>query len=171
VIQAGRAPSGWLPAQRSRRRLYALARTERDWTYDDDANLDGASTGLWLAMAFVLLVAACSLTVSVVAGLIERKRPFAALRASGVRLGELRQIALLETPVPLVLTVLGGVGTALLVSYVSSTEDRWTLPGLGFFLGTGAAVLIALAMCMVTFPLMDVTTRHDNVRFVYTRRP
>jgi hypothetical protein len=29
----------------------------------------------------------------------------------------------------------------------------------------GGAVLIALAVCMVTWPLMDVATRHDNVRF------
>jgi len=28
-----------------------------------------------------------------------------------------------------------------------------------------AAVLTALAICMITWPLMDVATRRDNVRF------
>ena len=97
-------------------------------------------------MVFVLLVAACSLTVSAVAGLMERRRPFALLRASGVRLGELRRIVLLETGVPLVLTALGGMGIALLVVYLSTPGDEWAMPDAGFFAGVGGAVLIAFAV-------------------------
>jgi predicted lysophospholipase L1 biosynthesis ABC-type transport system permease subunit len=89
------------------------------------------------AMAFVLLVAACSLTVATVSGLMERRRPFALLRASGVRLGELRRIVLLETGLPLVITALGGVGTAMLVMYVSAPREEWVLPEVGFFAGLG----------------------------------
>ncbi len=29
----------------------------------------------------------------------------------------------------------------------------------------GGAVLTALVVCLITWPLMDVVTRHDNVRF------
>ena len=36
---------------------------------------------------------------------------------------------------------------------------------LRLFLGMAAAVLTALAICMITWPLMDVATRRDNVRF------
>jgi hypothetical protein len=32
-------------------------------------------------------------------------------------------------------------------------------------LGMAVALLSALAVCLITWPLMDVVTRHDNVRF------
>jgi hypothetical protein len=100
-----------------------------------------------------------------VAGLMERRRrPFALLRASGAGLGELRWLALLETAVPLALTVLGGIGTTLLVGFLVAPNE-FALPGPGFFVGLAAAVLTALAVCMITWPMMDVATRHDQVRF------
>jgi hypothetical protein len=39
------------------------------------------------------------------------------------------------------------------------------LPDAGLVLCVGAGVLIALAVSLITWPLMDVATRHDNVRF------
>ena len=117
------------------------------------------------AMAFVLLVAACSLTVATVSGLMERRRPFALLRASGVRLGELRRIVLLETGLPLVITALGGVGTAMLVLYVSTPREEWVMPEVSFFAGLGIGVLAALAVSSLALPLMDMATRHDSARF------
>jgi predicted lysophospholipase L1 biosynthesis ABC-type transport system permease subunit len=117
------------------------------------------------AMAFVLLVAACSLTVATVSGLMERRRPFALLRACGVRLGELRRIVLLETGLPLVITALGGVGAALLVTYLIVPGEEWGLPDVRFFAGLGIGVLAALAVSSLALPLMDVTTRHDSTRF------
>jgi len=117
------------------------------------------------AMAFVLLVAACSLTVATVSGLMERRRPFALLRASGVRLGELRRIMLLETGLPLVITTLGGIGIAILVTYMITPGEEWGLPGARFFGGLGLAVVAALAVSSLALPLMDVATRHDSARF------
>jgi len=143
----------------------ARARTAPEWSYNDELGVDGFSSGFQLATAFMLFVAACSLTVSVVAGLLERRRPFALLRASGVRLGELRQIALLETAAPLLLTVLGGMATAFVVMFLSLPRAEWALPGPGFFAGAAASVVVTLAVCLVTWPLMDATTRHDNVRY------
>jgi hypothetical protein len=117
------------------------------------------------AMAFVLLVTACSLTVATVSGIMEGRRPFALLRASGVRLGELRRIVLLETGLPLVITALGGMGTAMLVTYVITPGEQWGLPDVRFFAGLGIGVLAALAVSSLALPLMDVATRHDSVRF------
>ncbi len=154
---------------------HALTRTYRDYAAEGPAPqpidaelyksaLGGAESLFPIAMAFVVLVAACSLTVSTVAGLMDRRRPFALLRASGVSVRELRWLALLETAVPLALTVLGVMGTTLLVGFlVAPSEFAWPSPG--FLLGVTAAVLTALAVCMITWPLMDVATRHDNVRF------
>ena len=61
----------------------------------------------------MLLVAACSLTAGMIGGLIERRRPFALLRASGMRLGELRRVVFLETAATMVVTSVVGVGLGL----------------------------------------------------------
>jgi hypothetical protein len=162
---------GTLAAEERVRTLAAIAvpsaRTETDSellarTAEEFAWVDGL---LPPAMAFVLLVAACSVTVAAVAGLMDRRRPFALLRASGVRLGELRRIMLLETGLPLVVTALGGMGAALLVTYMITPSEEWGLPAASFFAGLGLAVVAALAVSSLALPLMDVATRHDSARF------
>ena len=87
------------------------------------------------------------------------------MRASGVRLRQLRLIALLESGVPLVFTALAGLGTALLTMAVVGGDEEFRLPGVGLFVAVGLALLVALGVSLITWPLMDAATRHDNVRF------
>jgi hypothetical protein len=141
----------------------SVARVDDDRAGSDAGRLGGVESGVWLMMAFVLLVAACSLTVALVAGLMERRRPFALLRASGVRLSELRGIALLETAVPLVLTVLVAMGVALVGAYLG--DPGFTMPEPAFFASVAAAVGVALAVCLVALPLLDRATRLESVRY------
>lgn len=145
-----------VPGSRSKT-SHDLARTDVDVT--------GVSAILAVAMVFVLLVTACSLTVSVITGVLERRRPFALLRASGVRLGELRRIVLLETGVPLAATVLGAVGVALLFMFVQVPAGEWQWPSGGFLAGLGIGALAAFAVSCLALPFMDAATRHDSVRF------
>jgi hypothetical protein len=171
-VQTVFVPTDGTPAAEERVRTLAAiavpsARTETGdelaaRTTEEFAWVDGV---LPPAMAFVLLVAACSLTVATVSGLMERRRPFALLRASGVRLGELRSIMLLETGLPLVITALGGMGTSMLVMYMITPAEEWGLPDARFFAGLGLAVVAALAVSSLALPLMDVATRHDSARF------
>ena len=128
-------------------------------------SVTGLEAMLPYAMVFVVLVAACSLTVSVINGVLERRRPFAALRASGMRLGQLRGVVMLEIGVPLALGVLGGAGLGLLNMWVSVPREQWVVPGGGFFAGLGAAALAAFAVSLIALPFMDAATRHDTVRF------
>lgn len=122
-------------------------------------SLSSWSAGLRWVMIFVLLVAACSLTVSTVDALMARRQPFALLRASGVRLGTLRSIALLETGVPLVGTMLGAFGLAMLTVSLAAPGPAWVLPEPGFLLSLAAGVLVALAVPIATWPLMNAVTR------------
>jgi hypothetical protein len=55
-------------------------------------------------VAMTLVIAGCSLAVSVSGGLMERKRPFTMLRVTGVQLRVLNRVVLLETVLPLTLT-------------------------------------------------------------------
>jgi ABC-type antimicrobial peptide transport system permease subunit len=117
--------------------------------------------------SFVLIVAACSLTVGMLAGLVERRRPFALLRASGLRLGELRQVVFLETAAAMLLTAALGVGLGLAASYVLavSSDSPWRWPDAGVFAMVGAGVLAALLLTTVALPLLDRATRYDTVRY------
>ena len=66
---------------------------------------------------------------------------------------------------PLLLTTLAGVGTALVMAYAATPRGEWEQPNLVFFVRAGVALLIALAVCTLTLPLMKAATRHDNIRF------
>ncbi|BCB83247.1 FtsX-like permease family protein [Phytohabitans suffuscus] len=117
------------------------------------------------AMVFVLVLTACSLTVSVITGVLERRRAFAALRASGVSLGQLRRVVLLETGAPLAITVLFGVGLATLQSLATIRPDDWILPGVEFVAGLGGGVLAAFTVSLIALPFMNAATRLDTVRY------
>ena len=88
----------------------ALIHTQQDRIDTDAFFFDSLEQLQRLVWYFVLLVAACSLTVGMLAGVIERRRPFALLRASGLRLGELRQVVFLETAAAMLVTAAVGVG-------------------------------------------------------------
>jgi hypothetical protein len=72
---------------------------------------------------------------------------------------------LLETGLPLVITALGGMGTALLVTYMITPAEEWGVPDARFFAGLGLAMVAAFAVSSLALPLMDVATRHDSARF------
>jgi hypothetical protein len=120
-----------------------------------------------LVWYFVLIVAACSLTVGMLAGVIERRRPFALLRASGLRLGELRQVVLLETAAAMLVTTAVGVGLGMASSYAFALfgDMAWTWPDAGVFAMVGIGVLAALILSTMALPLLNAATRHDAVRY------
>jgi hypothetical protein len=120
-----------------------------------------------IAALFVLVVGAFGLAASMVGGLIERRRPFALLRASGVHLAELRRSVLLETAATMAVVSVAGVGVGMLLAYGSArlggVDWRWPGPEVYGFIGGG--VLAALLFSAIALPLLSLTTRHDAVRF------
>jgi len=125
----------------------------------------GLETMLPYVMVFVLLVAACSLTISVINGVLERRRPFALLRASGVRLGELRGIVMLEIGIPLALSALVAVGLATLNMAATVPPNEWVLPSGTYLAGLGVGALVAFAISLIALPFMSVATRHESIRY------
>jgi hypothetical protein len=120
-----------------------------------------------IAALFVLIVGACGLTASMVGGLIERRRPFALLRVSGVYMGELRRSVLLETVATMTVVSIVGVGLGMLLAYLSTAQGgaQWRWPGADVYGLIGAGVVAALLFSTVALPLLNLTTRHDAVRF------
>lgn len=120
-----------------------------------------------VAALFVMIIGAFGLAASMVGGLIERRRPFALLRASGVHLGELRRAVLLETGATMAVVSVVGVGIGMLLAYASTRQGGvdWRWPGAEVYGLIGGGVVAALLFSMIALPLLNLTTRHDAVRF------
>jgi hypothetical protein len=149
---------------------YGLARTSDDSTAARLASsTTGAATIFQVAMLFVMIVAACSLTVSMVATMIERRRPFALLRAAGMPLGQLRRMTVFETTIPLVVTAVAGVVIAFVLISLPVVlipgAPPLSLPSWSFLASVGLGLLAAATVSLVSWPLMDSVTRHDGIRY------
>ena len=145
----------------------ALIHTQQDRIDTDGLFFDSLEQLQRLVWYFVLLVAACSLTVGMLAGVIERRRPFALLRASGLRLGELRQVVFLETAAAMLVTAAVGVGLGMATSYAVALfgDLVWRWPDVGVFAMVGVGVLAALILSTMALPLLNAATRYDAVRY------
>lgn len=121
-----------------------------------------------LALALTLTIAGCSLAVAVAAGIIERKRPFSLLRLAGMRLAELQRTAMIEAAAPLLLIALASAVLGLATSAVIVGVGGgivWELPSIGYWVGLGAGLALALGVAAVTLPLLGRTTAPSTVRF------
>jgi predicted lysophospholipase L1 biosynthesis ABC-type transport system permease subunit len=145
----------------------AIIHTQQDRIDTDALFFDSLEQLQRLVWYFVLIVAACSLTVGMLAGVIERRRPLALLRASGLRLGELRQVVFLETAAAMLVTAAVGVGLGMASSYALALfgDMIWTWPDAGVFVMVGIGVPAALILSTIALPLLDAATRHDAVRY------
>lgn len=143
------------------------------------------SIGLVQRLAFFgivisLLIAGCSLAVSVAGGLLERKRPFSLLRVTGMSLGSLRRSVMLESAVPLVVVTVLSAALGLLASDLifrallhtranTGSAGAWmggiSPPGLAYYLVLLAGLIAALAMVAMTLPLLRKLTEPENARF------
>jgi hypothetical protein len=126
----------------------------------------------WKQLANVIIIASlglagCSLAVSVVGGLIERKRPFSLLRLSGAPVQILRRVVALESAVPMlaVAVVASGMGFLAAQLFLKAQMD-YTLvaPGVGFY----AIVVVGLVACLgiiaSTLPLLERITGPETAR-------
>lgn len=146
----------------------AIINTDRDPVdYNLETLFTDFNTLARVASLLVLLMGAVGLTAGMIGGLIERRRPFALLRTSGMRIGELRRVVFLETAATVVVTSIAGVGLGLALAYAQSTQDggAWTWPGLDVLGVVGGGVVAALIFSTLALPLLDATTRPDRVRY------
>jgi hypothetical protein len=125
---------------------------------------------VYIAVALTLLVAGCSLAVTVGGNLVERKRPFTLLRVSGTPTATLYRVVLLEAILPLAAATVVAAGTAYGIAVL--TVDKMApvgtpTPTLGhvYFTIMGIGLLISLLVILVTMPVLGRLTGPANVRF------
>lgn len=178
---AGVAPSRILVAtdgqpaaiERVRTTIEAALPTTRVLGGRDEARLRNALVDEigWLisfGLAAVMLVAASSLAMSVIGGLIERRRPLGLLRLSGMPPGQLQRLVLIEASGPLVLaslaTSLAGIGVAQLIARIGGAADPG-LPGPSILIPVGIGIGGSLLVVLAVLPFLEAATRSDATRF------
>ena len=123
-----------------------------------------------LAVTLTIVVAGCSLAVSIGGGLVDRKRPFTLLRVGGTPLGTLSRVVLLEAVLPLAAAVVAAAGIAYgmsVLAVIRLAPPGTPVPGLNgtYWATMGAGLAIALAAICVTLPLLGRMTTPASVRF------
>jgi hypothetical protein len=114
-----------------------------------------------------LVIAACSLAVSVASGLVDRKRPFSLLRLSGAPLGVLRRVVGLEAALPLLLVAVTAAATGLLAAHLflkSQLSESLKPPGAGYYVAVAAGIGLSLAIIGATLPLLQRITGPETAR-------
>jgi len=135
----------------------------------DDNN---AETVVLAIVALTLLMAACSLAVTVGGGIVERRRPFTLLRLSGTSGATLYRVVVLESVLPLVTASLvaaaTGIGVAIpLVKALPALRNEPSVahPGAVYYLAMGAGLLVALMVISSALPLIRRVTQPNSARF------
>ncbi|GGX65290.1 FtsX-like permease family protein [Streptomyces anandii] len=143
------------------------ARTVGDWGTDLQQELAG-----WRQLANVVLlttlpIAGCSLAVSVVAGLSDRRRPFALLRLTGAPLPLLRRVIGLESTLPLLAVTAISIGAAFAASALFlKSQMRYDLvsPGVAYYALIALGLVTSLGIIASTLPLLKRITGPEAAR-------
>jgi predicted lysophospholipase L1 biosynthesis ABC-type transport system permease subunit len=115
-----------------------------------------------------LIMAGCSLAVAVAGGLVERRRPFALLRLTGMPVGRLRSVILLEAAPPLLVAAAASAVLGVLVADAllsAASIDGTPTPDLALLPLLAAGVALALGIVALTFPLLGRVTSTESTRF------
>jgi hypothetical protein len=115
-----------------------------------------------------LPIAGCTLAVSVVAGLNDRRRPFALLRLTGARLATLRRAVVLESAVPLLVGAAIAIGVGFLTAALflrSQLGYALHPPSGAYYVVVAAGLLAALGVLASTLPVLRRITDPGTARF------
>ncbi|HWD09564.1 MAG TPA: ABC transporter permease [Actinomycetota bacterium] len=138
---------------------------------NDDNNLNRV---VLLGTALTILVAGCSLAVSVGGSLVERRRPFSLLRVSGTQTSVLGKAVFLESGVPLIVAALVAAAAAIAVviplvnafyATVGVHLAHGTHPGGIYYVAIGSGLAFSMGVILLTLPLLGRMTLPANARF------
>jgi hypothetical protein len=114
-----------------------------------------------------LVIAGCSLAVTVAGGLNERKRPFSLLRLTGVPLAVLRRVVALESAAPLMASAAVSIAVGFLAAQLFlRSQLGYTVqpPGIGYYVMVVVGLLASLAIIASMLPVLDRITGPEAAR-------
>jgi hypothetical protein len=141
---------------------------------NDDKNIERVVLAI---VALTLIVAGCSLAVSLAGSMLDRKRPFTLLRLSGTPLKTLTRVVLLESIVPLVVATVVAAGVAIAIAepplraifaaHLGQHQNFASAahPDLGYYLIMLGGLAVSALVVLAAMPLLNRITRPENARF------
>ena len=121
-----------------------------------------AYAGIGLTMS----VAVCSMIVSTIGGLLERRRSLLTLRLGGMTIGQLKQVVMIESLIPLVSVSLVAAGLGVWVStiFLSSLSNtvRPTLTSTYYCIVGGLLAAAAVGVYLVLPMIKKITSLEEN---------
>lgn len=114
-----------------------------------------------------LPIAGCTLAVSVVTGLNDRRRPFSLLRLAGVPLRLLRRVVIMESTLPLLLGTAVALAAGFAAAYLflrSQLAETLQPPEVSYYVAVTAGLVGSLAVIASTLPLLDRWTGPESAR-------
>ncbi len=135
---------------------------------DSSATVTELGRVVSMGVIVAMLLAGASLAIAVASGLVERRLPFALLRLSGIPLGRLRAVLLLEAAAPLVAVailsaLLGTVVAQVILRALRSGGSPG--PDLGVIGLLTVATAGAMGVVMTAMPLVGRVTASESTRF------
>jgi hypothetical protein len=121
-----------------------------------------------VALLLTLLIAGCGLAVSVVGGLVERRRPFILLRLAGARPADLNRLVIAEMTAPLltVAVVSTALGLGLAALMLHAGHIAWKPPVASYWVSLAGGLLAALLIAAsAAIGLLGRLTAPQNARF------
>lgn len=126
----------------------------------------------WQQLANVVIVASlpiagCSLAVSVVAGLTDRRRPFSLLRLAGTPVGLLRRVVALESAAPLLVVAVISACLGMLVAELfmrSQLGLNLEPPGPAYYAYVLGGLVLSLGIIAATLPILNRITGPESAR-------
>ena len=123
-----------------------------------------------VAVVLTLVVAGCSLAVTVGGSVVERKRPFTLLRVTGTPTSALYRVVFLEAVFPLAAATIVAAGTAygisvLTVQKMAPAGTPLPVPGHVYYVTMAAGLAASLLIILTSLPLLGRITGPANVRF------
>jgi hypothetical protein len=129
--------------------------------------LSELQTASEIVVVVSLLVAGCSLAVSMVAGMSDRRRPFSLLRLAGTPVGLLRRVVSVEAAAPLVVIAAVASVTGLLAADMflrSQLGISLRLPGVDYLGVVFGGLVASLGVIGLTLPMVDRITGPEVAR-------
>ena len=125
---------------------------------------------VYAAVALTVIVAGCSLAVTVGGSLVDRKRPFTLLRVGGTPVSVLSRVVLLEAAVPLVAATVVAAAIAYgtsVTAFLRLAPAGTAMPQLGrdYYTIMAVGLVLAFGVITVTLPLLRRMTAPATVRF------
>jgi FtsX-like permease family len=123
-----------------------------------------------VAVVLTLVVAGCSLAVTVGGSLVERRRPFTLLRLTGTPARALYRVVLLEAIFPLGAATIVAGGTAYVISVLTVHKmapagTPLPVPGSAYYITMAAGLVASLLVILASLPLLRRITGPSNMRF------